>query len=76
MSEVSFDIDRVVADARGVDGLSDFGGDSYREPLEKLLWSLEHEAQLNAIGRPVLRQRVVDILSTRLRVQAYLERYH
>ena len=75
MSEVSFDIDRVVADARDVDGLSDFGDDSYREPLEKLLWSLEHEAQLNAIGRPVLRQRLVDILSTRLRVQAYLERY-
>lgn len=75
MTEVSFDIDRVVADARNVDGLSDFGDDSYREPLEKLLWSLEHEAQLNAIGRPVLRQRVVDILSTRLRVQAYLERY-
>jgi hypothetical protein len=75
VSEVSFDVDRVVADARDVDGLSDFGDDSYREPLEKLLWSLQHEAQLNAIGRPVLRQRVVDILSTRLRVQAYLERY-
>ena len=75
MPELNFDPEAVVADARGVDGLSDFGDDCYRQPLEKLLWSLEHEAQLNDIGRAVLRQRVVDILSTRLRVQAYLKRY-
>ena len=75
MSGLSFDADAVVAAARAVDGLTDFGDDSYREPLEKLLWSLENEAQLNAIGRPVLRQRMVDILTTRLRVQHYLQRF-
>jgi len=75
MDDSNFDADAVVADAQAVDGLDDFGDDSYREPLEKLLWSLQHEAQLNAIGRPVLRQRVVDILATRLRVQSYLSRY-
>ena len=32
-----------------------------------ILWSLEHEAQLNPVGRQVLRQRMVDILATRLR---------
>ena len=75
MDDNNFDADAVVADAQAVDGLDDFGDDSYREPLEKLLWSLQHEAQLNDIGRPVLRQRVVDILATRLRVQSYLSRY-
>ncbi|NCF18742.1 MAG: sulfotransferase [Haliea sp.] len=75
MPDLHFDPDAVVADARAVDGLSDFGDDNYRQPLEKLLWSLEYEAKLNDIGRAVLRQRVVDILSTRLRVQAYLKRY-
>jgi hypothetical protein len=75
VAEATFDADRVTADAMAVDGLRDFGDDSHREPLEKLLWSLEHEAALNDIGRAVLRQRVVDILSTRLRVQAYLKRY-
>jgi hypothetical protein len=75
MADLHFDPDAVVADARAVDGLSDFGDDNYRQPLEKLLWSLEHEAKLNDIGQAVLRQRVVDILSTRLRVQAYLKRY-
>ena len=70
-----FSPDSVVADAINVDGLTDFGDDSYREPLERLLWSLANEADLNAIGRPVLRQRMVDILATRLRVQAWLQRY-
>ncbi len=75
MSETDFDPDAVVAAARAVDGLEDFGDDGYREPLERLLWSLQHEARLNGVGRPVLRQRVVDILATRLRVQEWLRRY-
>ena len=75
MNDLGFDPDAVVAAARAADGLRDFGDDSYREPLEKLLWSLEHEAQLNAIGRAVLSQRMVDILATRLRVQHYLQRF-
>ena len=75
MDDSNFDADAVVADAQAVDCLNDFGDDSYREPLEKLLWSLQYEAQLNAIGKSVLRQRVVDILATRLRVQSYISRY-
>jgi hypothetical protein len=72
---MAFDVRALLDDARAVDGLSDFGDESYREPLERLLWSLEHEADLNEVGRGVLRQRLVDILSTRLRVEAYFERY-
>ena len=75
MKDLCFDPDDVVAAARAADGLEDFGDDSYRQPLEKLLWSLEHEAQLNDIGRQVLRQRMVDILATRLRVQFFLNRF-
>ena len=75
MTDLDFSPDAVVSSARAVDGLTDFGDDSYREPLERLLWSLDNEADLNAIGRPVLRQRMVDILVTRLRVQAWLQRH-
>jgi len=75
VGELNFEPDAVVADARAADGLADFGDDSYREPLERLLWSLEHEARLNATGHAVLRQRVVDILATRLRVAYFLRRY-
>ncbi|MCB1855788.1 MAG: sulfotransferase [Halieaceae bacterium] len=75
MSAQRFDADEVVADARAVDGLHEFGDEDYREPLERILWSLEQEAQLNDVGRSVLRQRMVDILATRLRVQYYLQRF-
>jgi hypothetical protein len=75
MPESAFDVQAVIADAQAVDGLSDFGDETFREPLERLLWSLEKEADLNDVGRSVLRQRVVDILSTRLRVQSYLQRH-
>lgn len=71
----AFDFKRVVGDACAVDGLRDFGGDGWREPLEVLLFSLANEARLNAVGTSVLRQRVVDILATRLRVHDYVQRY-
>ncbi|MEH6593349.1 MAG: sulfotransferase [Halioglobus sp.] len=75
MMQYTFDADELVATAMAVDGLDDFGDESYREPLEKLLWSLQHEAELNAVGRAVLLQRIVDILATRLRVHEYIKRY-
>jgi len=67
--------DALVAEARAVDGLHDFGDDAVRAPLEKLAGSLEHEARLNAIGEAVLRQRVVDVLANQLRVEAWIHRH-
>jgi hypothetical protein len=70
-AEQLFDPNELLAAARAIDGLEDVGDDSYREPLEQLCWSLQHEARLNAIGGPILRQRLLDILATRLRVEEY-----
>jgi hypothetical protein len=67
--------DTLVKEACAVDGLNDFGNDNYRQPLEKLVYSLEHEAKLNQMGETVLRQRVIDILANQLRIQEYLKRY-
>ena len=75
VTEVNLNVDRVMADAQAVDGLSDFGDDSHVEPLAQLLHSLEKEAKLNDIGSAVLRQRVVDVLATRLRVTEWLRRH-
>jgi hypothetical protein len=72
---VNWDADSLIADACAVDGLQDFGDDTFREPLHRLLTSLEEEARLNAVGEQVLRQRVVDILANRLRVQAWVTRH-
>ena len=75
MSENRFEPRALVADATAVDGLTDFGDENWREPLAILARSLDEEAQLNAVGRTVMRQRLVDILVTRLRVQAWLTRF-
>jgi len=75
MTGKQFNLDAIVTAAQCVDDLDDFGDESFREPLERLLWSLEHEADLNDVGRAVFQQRMIDILATRLRVQEYLKRY-
>jgi hypothetical protein len=75
VTDQTFSADAIIADARAVDGLDDFGDERFREPMGQLLWSLQHEARLNEIGRAVMRQRVVDILATRLRVAHWLRRH-
>jgi hypothetical protein len=75
VSAAAFDVDTLLAEACAADGLSDFGDESFREPMRRLCESLAHEAQLNEIGVAVMRQRVLDILTTRLRVSAWLQRH-
>ena len=58
----------VKADAEKQTGLSDYDGDSYMAALEPLLWGLEHEANLNQLGRMVMRGMIVSALASRLTV--------
>lgn len=75
VSHVDLDAAAIIRDARERAGLEDFGDESFMVAMEKLLWSLEHEARLTPLGRTVQRQRIVDILVNRLRVQDHLTRY-
>ena len=50
-------------------GLTDFGDDSFREPLRCLLESLEGEARLNFFGRVAAREDLGRLLSNRLELQ-------
>jgi len=70
-----FAIDDILADAGAVDGLDDFGADdSWREPLGVLLESYA-EAQLNDLGRIILRGGVVHSLAMRLRATEWFRRH-
>ncbi|MFP8873237.1 MAG: sulfotransferase, partial [Myxococcota bacterium] len=69
------DFDRVLADACARAGLEDFGADWFREPLRRLLRGFEEEADLNAMGRAIQRERIVAILVTRLQLEDYWRRY-
>jgi len=66
--------DELIAAARRRTGLSDFGDESFREPLERLVESIETEARLHPMGRLITRARLVGALATRLRVEALLRR--
>lgn len=67
-----FDEAAILAEARQVDGLSDFGDDRFREPLETLLASYAN-APLHVLGVRLLRASVVWSLVSRLRAQYWFE---
>jgi hypothetical protein len=60
---------RTAAEAKA--GYDDYGSDSYMAALEPLLFSLEHEAELNALGRQEMWNRIVAALANRLTVVAW-----
>jgi len=65
----------LITAARRESGLHHFVDDSFREPLRRLLASLEEEAQLHLLGRLLLRQSLVRALVNRLRLEDLCDRH-
>lgn len=61
--------------SRATGGLSDFGDDSFREPLRVLLESLNGEARLNKAGRFGRFQRMTQLLMQRLLLEDLVKRH-
>jgi hypothetical protein len=61
--------DDLIRTARTESGLHDLGRDFWDEPLDKLIHSLNHEAQLHPIGYFISRKRIVNLLGVRLRAE-------
>lgn len=74
-TEVSLDKDNLIKAAQNQTGLSDLGNDFWDEPLERLLASIDQEARLHPVGRFITKQRLVNLLSVRLRAEAYFKKY-
>lgn len=74
-SIVPFDAENLVATAMRSTGLSDFGTDDWREPLDLLAKALDEEAGLNLIGRIMTRSELVDILEARLQIEDTYKRH-
>ena len=49
--------------------LNDFGDETFREPLRRLLDCCESEARLNAIGKLTLAEDILQLLISRLEMQ-------
>ena len=66
-----FDVDLICEDAAREVGHDDFGSDSFRRSFDPLVYSAEHEADLNERGRAEMRSRIVAALANRLTVVAW-----
>lgn len=63
------DASRMLATATRRTGLADFGDDSFRDPLARLVRSIESEARLNLIGRVAAREDLTGMLMNRLFIE-------
>jgi hypothetical protein len=69
------DVDQLLRSAQERTGLSDFGDDSFREGLERLVRSLRTEAKLNAVGDVALPELIGKHLSQRLQIESWYARH-
>jgi hypothetical protein len=76
MSTDALDENALVSQAREITGLDDFGEDSWREGLERLVAALREEAQLNEIGVQVAASEIRTYLTNRLRVTEWHGSHH
>jgi len=72
---VSLTEEDLLKKARGLTGLSDWGGDEFRAPLSALLGSYETDARLNFLGRLSTRRELIHRLANRLRIREDLRRH-
>ena len=75
MGWVQLDESTLLSTAMKKTGLTDFGDDRFREPLRVLVAALEREARLNPLGRVLIRQMLLQLLTTRLLVQDLVIRH-
>ncbi len=71
----SLDEESVLEEASRATGLHDFGPDSFRPGLRKLIEALEGEAALSPMGRAAAHRQIVGHLSTRLRILDHRKRH-
>ena len=72
-THIRLDKDTLIQAARKATGLTDLGKDFNDEPLERLLWSVNHEAGLHPVGRFITLERFKSLLAIRLRAEHYFK---
>lgn len=75
MPNAHLDVELLAGRACEATGLSDFGDPSWREGAERLVASLDAEAELNDIGVAIATGEIVDYLANRLRVLAWMDEH-
>ncbi len=74
-TEVKLDKDALIRSAKNICGLSDLGSDFWDEPLDRLIHSINTEANLHPIGRFITKKRLENLLCVRLRAEDYFKKH-
>jgi hypothetical protein len=69
------DKDSLINAARKSTGLNDLGALFWDEPLERMLESINKEANLHPIGNFISRQRIINLLAVRLRAEELFKKH-
>jgi hypothetical protein len=75
ISLVNLSEESLLTAASSKTGLSDWGDESFRLPLQILLESLEEDAELNLFGRYFMRKLCIQLLINRLRIKEDIKRH-
>ena len=67
--------DKLIEEAIKKTGLEDFGPGPFREALKQLLYALDSEAALNALGRKLIKSEILKGLSVQLQIQDWFTRH-
>jgi hypothetical protein len=73
--EIRLDKDDIIRRARKITGLNDLGSDFWDEPFDRMMRSVNEEARLHPFGRFITRERLVSLVSIRLRAEHFFKRY-
>jgi len=73
--KVRLDKDDLIRKARKTTGLHDLGKDFQDEPVDRMLRSINEEANLNPIGRFITRERLSSLISIRLRAEYFFKKH-
>lgn len=73
--ELSFDTEQLLDKARNATKLTDFGDMGFMAGLERLMRSLEEEAELNTIGRLSTNTYLLQLLCNRLQLEEDRKRF-
>jgi hypothetical protein len=68
-------LDDLIEAAKSRSGLDDFGSDSYREGLERLVDSINRESILNELGAVAVPEMLIGLLINRLQVENWYWRH-
>jgi hypothetical protein len=74
-TQIRLDKDQLIRAARKKAGLQDLGSDFHDEPLERLIRSVNDEADLHPVGRFITYQRFVSLLTMRLRAEYFFRKH-